>query len=80
VELCEKTWSTHPVTIHQRPENNKVGMQFMQKWLRKTPYNLCRSCRGYCTLQFSLLPLGPLQFKNLEKRRGKQRYIKTFFS
>jgi hypothetical protein len=46
VEMGEKLKSTLEVTIHRRPENSQLGMRFVQKWLRKTPYALCRSCRG----------------------------------
>jgi hypothetical protein len=60
VELGEKAWSTLVGTIHWRPENNKVGMQFMQKWFRKTPYNLSISCRGLSDLQLSYNHLGSL--------------------
>jgi hypothetical protein len=44
--MCEKSWSTPLVTIHRCPDNSKVCLQFMQNWLRKTLYGLCRSCGG----------------------------------
>jgi hypothetical protein len=53
VEMHEKAWSTPKVTIHWRPENSDVGMQFVHKWLRKRPYTLSRSCRGSRDLQLS---------------------------
>jgi hypothetical protein len=46
VEEGEKCRSTPRVTIHRRPENSKLCLQFVQKWLRKTPYALSGSCRG----------------------------------
>jgi hypothetical protein len=39
-------------------------MQFVQKWWRKRPYTLCRSCRGIGDLQLCYSPLGPLLLKN----------------
>jgi hypothetical protein len=32
VEMHKKAWSTLVVTIHKRPENSNLGMQFVQKW------------------------------------------------
>jgi hypothetical protein len=72
VEMREKAWSTLVVTIHRRPENLHLGMQFVQKWLRKTPYALCRSCRGMLDLQLSYSNLGALQFNFLEKTAVEQ--------
>jgi hypothetical protein len=60
VELGDKVWSTLAGTIHQRPENLQVGILFLQNWLSKTPYDICRSCRGIRDIQLSLLPLGSL--------------------
>jgi hypothetical protein len=60
VQICEKAWSTLTSTIHQHLENRKVCMQFVHKWLRKTPYALCRNCRGVRDLQRFYLSLGSL--------------------
>jgi hypothetical protein len=35
--MCEKSWSTLVITIHRRPGNNNLGMQFVQKWWGKDP-------------------------------------------
>jgi hypothetical protein len=43
-----------------------------QKWLRKTSYALCRSCRGMLDLQLSYSNLAALQFNFLEKTIVKQ--------
>jgi hypothetical protein len=67
VEMREKPRSTLPGTIHRRPEICHLGMHFVHKWLRKTPYALCRSCRGMLDLQLSYSNLGALQFNFLEK-------------
>jgi hypothetical protein len=72
VQMGEKCRSTPQVTIHRRPENSQLGMRFVHNWLRKRPYTLCRSCRGIGDLQLWYSPLGPLQFKNLEKNPSKQ--------
>jgi hypothetical protein len=42
-------------------------MQFVDNWLRKRPYALCKSCRGMLDLQLSYSNLGALQFNFLEK-------------
>jgi hypothetical protein len=47
-------------------------MHFVHRWLRKTPYALCRSCRGMLDLQLSYSNLGALQFNFLEKTVVKQ--------
>jgi hypothetical protein len=60
VEMREKAWSTLVVTVHRRPENCQLGMQFVHNWLRKRPYALCKSCRGILDLQLSYLHLGAL--------------------
>jgi hypothetical protein len=60
VEMREKAWSTLIATIHQRPENSQLGMQFVHNWWRKTPYSLSRSCRGLSDLQLSYRSLGAL--------------------
>jgi hypothetical protein len=72
VEMCEKPRSMLPGTIHRRPEICQLGIAFVHKWLRKTPYALCRSCRGMLDLQLSYSNLGALQFKFLEKTAVKQ--------
>jgi hypothetical protein len=71
VEMREKSWSMPRVTIHQRLEICHLGMHFVHKWLRKTPYALCRSCRGMLDLQLSYSNLGALQFNFLEKTTVK---------
>jgi hypothetical protein len=76
VERCEKLKPTPWSTIHQRPENSQLGIKFVHKWLRKSPYALCKSCRGLIGLQLFYLSLGPLQFKNLEKNCFKQSQTK----
>jgi hypothetical protein len=58
---------TLPCTIHWRPENSQVAMDFVHKWWRKTPYTLCRSCRGMLDLQLSYSNLGAIEFNFLEK-------------
>jgi hypothetical protein len=60
VEMHEKARSTLVVSIHRRPKILNLGMQFVQKWLRKTPYALCRSCRGMLDLQLFYSNLGAL--------------------
>jgi hypothetical protein len=37
VEMCEKAWSALVVTIHRRPENSNLVMQFVQKGGEKDP-------------------------------------------
>jgi hypothetical protein len=51
VQMGEKLKSTLLVTVHQRLENSQLGIQFVQKWLRKRPYALNQSCRGIGDLQ-----------------------------
>jgi hypothetical protein len=71
VEMREKAWSTPKVTVHRRPENNQLGMQFVHNWLRKRPYALCKSRRGMLDLQLSYSNLCALQIKFLEKNPGQ---------
>jgi hypothetical protein len=71
LQICEKAWSTPSATIHRHLENLHLGMQFVYNWLRKTPYGLCRSCRGYYDLQLSYSSLGPPLLQNLEKNCGQ---------
>jgi hypothetical protein len=66
VEMRENAWSMPLGTIHWRPENNKLCLQFVQEWLRKTIYDLCKSCRGSTDLQLCYLAFEALQFKNFE--------------
>jgi hypothetical protein len=54
-------------------------MQFAQKWWRKRPYTLCRSCRGIGDLQLCYSPLGPLLLKNLKKNAVEQGQV-NFYS
>jgi hypothetical protein len=70
--MHEKAWSTLVVTVHRRPENSQVGMHFVQNWLRKRPYALCKSCKGILNLQLSYSNLGALQFNFLEKTAVEQ--------
>jgi hypothetical protein len=67
--MGEKCRSTPWVTIHRK--NSYLGMPFVRNWLRKTPYALCRSCRGIRDLQLSYYPLGPLQLEKFEKNSLK---------
>jgi hypothetical protein len=55
--MREKAWSMPRVTIHQCLEICQLGMKFVQKWLRKRPYALYRSCRG---MQYLQLPIHTL--------------------
>jgi hypothetical protein len=50
----------------------------MQKWLIKTPYNLSRSCRGFCTLQLCLLPLVHFSSKMWRKDRSNWATLNCF--
>jgi hypothetical protein len=50
----------------------------VHKWLRKTPYALCRSCRGVWDLQLSYSPLGPLLFQNFGKNSIKGGQFEQF--
>jgi hypothetical protein len=70
--MGEKLKSTLLVTIHRRPENSQLGIQFVQKWLRKRPYALCKSNRGLGDLQLCYSLIGPLLFKIFEKNSFKQ--------
>jgi hypothetical protein len=78
VQISEKLKSTLLVTIHRRPENSHLGIQIVQKWLRKRPYALCESCRGSGDLQLFYSLLGPLLFNYLEFCSVKQGYLKNF--
>jgi hypothetical protein len=66
------------VPIHRRLENSQLGMQIVQKWLRKTIYGLCRSCRGLGDLQLCYSPFGPLLLKILEQNAVEQGQVKFF--
>jgi hypothetical protein len=48
-------------------------MQFVHNWLIKSPYALCKSCRGMPDLQLSYSNFCALQFKFLEKNPGQSR-------
>jgi hypothetical protein len=74
--MREKAWSTLAVTVHRRPENSQVGMQFVHNRLRKRPYALCESCRGMLDLQLSYSNFCALQFNFLEFWSVKQGYVK----
>jgi hypothetical protein len=66
------------VTIHQRPKNCQLGMQFVHNWLRKRPYALCKSCRGSKDLQLWYSNVCPLHFNFLEKNSVKVCQSKLF--
>jgi hypothetical protein len=66
------------VTIHRRPENNQHGMQTVQKWLRKTIYGLCRSCRRLGDLELCYSPFGQLLLKILEQNAVEQGQVEFF--
>jgi hypothetical protein len=76
--IGEKCKSMPRVTIHRRPENNQLGMQFVQRWLRKTIYGLRRSCRGLGDLQLCYSPVGPLLLKKLEQNAIEQGQVEFF--
>jgi hypothetical protein len=76
--IGEKCKSMPRVTIHRRPENNQLGMQFVQRWLRKTIYGLCRSRRGLGDLQLCYSPVGPLLLKNLKQNTIEQGQVEFF--
>jgi hypothetical protein len=78
VQMGEKLKSTLLVTIHRRPENSQLGIQFVQKRLRKRPYALCESCRGPRDLQLCYSLLGPHLFNFLEICSVKQGYLEIF--
>jgi hypothetical protein len=78
VEVREKAWSMLVVTIHRRPENNNLGMQFVQKRWRKGPYALCKSCRGSRDRQLWYSNVCPLQFNFLEKNSVKCASLSCF--
>jgi hypothetical protein len=79
VQVREKAWSMPASTVQWCPENNNVGMQIVHKWLRKTLYALCRSCRGMGDLQPFYLCLGPLLLGIFEKNPAKQCYLILFW-
>jgi hypothetical protein len=64
----------------QAPRKQLLGMPFVQNWLRKTPYALCRSCRGIRDLQLSYYPHGPLQLEKFEKNSLKVGQSEQFLS
>jgi hypothetical protein len=63
--------------VHRHRLAFKVGKPFMQNLLRKTPYGLCESGRGYLDLQLSYSSFGTLLFKIFEFCIFKQRHSKT---
>jgi hypothetical protein len=65
-----------PSYYSSAPRNSASWHEIMHKWLRKTPYALCKSCRGMGDLQLSYSSLGPLLFQNLEKITFEQGQIK----
>jgi hypothetical protein len=46
VEIGEKLGQLAVPPVHRDMVAFKVSKPFLQKPLRKTPYNLCKSCRG----------------------------------
>jgi hypothetical protein len=78
VQNGEKCRSTPRVTIHWRPENSKLGIAFVHKWLRKRPDAISRSCRGSRDPQLSYKSFGPLLLKKFEKNPPKQCYPEMF--
>jgi hypothetical protein len=76
MQMGENLKSTLLVTVHRHPENSQLGIQFVQKWLRKRPYALNQSCRGIGDLPLCCCSLGPLLLKNLEKNWFKQCQVK----
>jgi hypothetical protein len=60
------------------PKNSQLGMQIVQKRLRKTIYGLCRSCRGLGDLQLCYSPFGPLLLKILEQNTVEQGQVEFF--
>jgi hypothetical protein len=51
LQIGEKFKSTPVGTIHWSRELLHLGIQIVQKWLRKWPYALCKSDRGLGDLQ-----------------------------
>jgi hypothetical protein len=77
VQIGEKSESMPVGTIHWGRRFLQLGIKFGHKWLRKRPYALCKSCRGWIGLQLLYLSFGSLQFKNLEKH-GSNRAKRNF--
>jgi hypothetical protein len=77
--MGEKCRSTPRVTIHKRPENNKLCLQIVHNRLRKRPYALCKSCRGSRDLQLWYSSFSPLQFNFLEKNKVKACQFELFW-
>jgi hypothetical protein len=80
VQNGEKCRSMLLGTFHWHLENNKLCLQFVQKWMRKTVCGLCRSCRGLRDLELCYSPLGPLLLKNLEQNTVEQGQVIFFKS
>jgi hypothetical protein len=72
VEIGEKFKSTRATTIHWSREILHLGMQIVQKLLRKRLDALCESVRGLVDLQLCCWWFGPLTLKNFEQKAVKQ--------
>jgi hypothetical protein len=64
VEIDEKFKSTRVSTIHGSREILQLGMQVVQKLLRKRLDALCESDRGLVGLHLCCWSFGPLMLKN----------------
>jgi hypothetical protein len=80
VEKDEKCKLMPLSTIHWRPENYRLGIAFVHKWLRKRLYTLSRNCRGSRDLQLSLLPLGLLEFNFFLENPSQRRQAELFLA
>jgi hypothetical protein len=80
LQMGEKLKSMLLVIVNRHPENSQLGIQFVQKWLRKRPYAICESCRGSGDLQLCYSLLGPLLFNFLEICSVKQGCLRKFTS
>jgi hypothetical protein len=72
VEIGEKFKSTRATTIHWSREILHLGMQIVQKLLRKRLDALCESVRGLVDLQLCCWWFGPLTLKNFEQKAVRQ--------
>jgi hypothetical protein len=68
--MGEKLWSTPIVTIHQRPTNHQLGMQFMQNWLRKHPRAFLEVVEGFEMYNFGIHCLEHFNCKRLRKTQS----------
>jgi hypothetical protein len=72
VDIGERFKSTRANTIHWSRESLQLGMQILQKLLRKRLDTLCESDRGLVDLQLCCWSFGPLMLKKLEQKAVKQ--------